>query len=127
MANSIKPEKLADAILSELDRYSTEKGAQIAKIIDELADEAKNTLRRTSPKRTGKYQKGWRVQTITDKNGRHVQAVHNKTDYQLTHLLEHGHRNAKGGGSTPARVHIQPVEENVQKELVKKIEEVLNK
>ena len=47
-----------------------------------------------SPKDTGDYKKGWRIKQ--DKARKSI-IVHNATDYQLTHLLEHGHVKRNGG------------------------------
>ena len=47
--------------------------------------------------------------------------IYNKTDYQLTHLLEH--RSAKtGGGHVPGKPHIKPVADWAERRLVKKVE-----
>ena len=54
--------------------------------------------------------------------------VHNKTDYQLTHLLENGHviRNKKGDwGRTRPIKHIAPVEQWANSELPEEIERAL--
>lgn len=125
MAKKVKPEQLAVTILGELNRYSDEKSEKIAKAVDEVAEDAKNTLRRTSPKKTGAYQKGWRVKLVTDTKGRYVKTVYNQTDYQLTHLLEKGHKNVRTGRFTKAKVHIAPVEEKSVKDITDKIEEIL--
>ena len=86
---------------------------------DKIAKEGVQKLRNTSPKKTGDYAKGWRVKR---ERGRDIPVVtiHNKTDYQLTHLLENGHivRNAKGEyGRTHGIKHIAPVEEWAQSAL----------
>ena len=84
-----------------------------------VAKEAADKLKNDSPRRTGKYAKGWKAST---KDGGYV--VHNATNYQLTHLLENSHviRNAKGeyGRSTPQK-HIKPVEEWAIDELPRRV------
>lgn len=95
--------------------------------VEELINQSKTTvsketvkqLKSTSPKDTGGYAKGWRV---TDVRGKKV--IHNKTDYQLTHLLEYGHAKV-GGGRVPAKVHIRPAEEKAINEFVEKVEKGL--
>lgn len=91
-------------------------GTQMTAVAKETAQKLKNS----SPKMSGDYAKGW---TVSKKAGSDV-IVHNKTDYQLTHLLENGHviRNKKGEyGRAPAHVHIAPVEEWAADELPRRI------
>lgn len=94
-------------LLDEIDRETRDAGKNgIAKV----SKESVQKLRNTSPKKTGDYAKGW----ATKKEGDLEIIVHNKTDYQLTHLLENGHvvRNKKGTyGRTSGTKHIAPVEE----------------
>lgn len=47
-------------------------------------------LKERSKQRTGRYKKGWRSSAETSATGVEV-TVYNKTDYQLTHLLENPH------------------------------------
>lgn len=78
--------------------------------INKVSKESVSKLRNTSPKKTGSYAKGWAVK----REGEMDVIVHNRTDYQLTHLLENGHvvRNKKGTyGRTSGTKHIAPVEE----------------
>ena len=90
--------------------------------IDRVAKESVQKLRNTSPRKTGSYAKGWG----TKKEGDMDVVVHNRTDYQLTHLLENGHiiRNKKGTyGRTRGIKHIAPVEEWAVDELPRRIME----
>ena len=93
-----------------LDEVSQEVREAGAKSIKKISKESVSKLRNTSPKKTGDYAAGWTAKKISDM----VIVVHNKTDYQLTHLLENGHviKNKKGTyGRTRPIKHIAPVEE----------------
>ena len=88
--------------------------------IDRVSKESVQKLKNTSPVKTGSYAKGWG----TKKVGEMDVIVHNRTDYQLTHLLENGHviRNKKGTyGRTHGIKHIAPVEEWAVDELPRRI------
>lgn len=103
-------------------------GAEVDEVFMEVeqgvAKEGAEKLRQTSPKRRGgrgKYARGW-----TYKKTKNGFVIHNKTDYQLTHLLENGHDIVRAGkkvGHSPAIPHIGPVEEWVNEEAVKRLEE----
>lgn len=64
-----------------------------------------------SPKRTGKYAKGWRCEISQNGRGNKSALIKNKTNYQLTHLLEKGHKKRGGKGRVKAYVHIAPAAE----------------
>ena len=88
--------------------------------IQAVAKESVVKLKNTSPVKTGSYAKGWG----TKRNGDMDVIVHNRTDYQLTHLLENGHviRNKKGTyGRTHGIKHIAPVEEWAVDDLPRRI------
>lgn len=111
-----------------LDSYSREVQDATNKAIDSVAKESASKLRDTSPRKTGDYAKGWKVKKERGRDGLQTVTVHNKTNYQLTHLLENGHvvRNKKGTyGRTRPIKHIAPVEEWAVDELPREIEERL--
>ena len=111
-----------------LDSYSREVQEATNKAIDSVAKEAASKLRNTSPRKTGDYAKGWKVKKERGRDGLQTVTVHNKTNYQLTHLLENGHvvRNKRGTyGRTRPIKHIAPVEEWAVDELPREIEERL--
>lgn len=107
------------ALLDEIDKDVQDSAKRN---IDRIAKESVQKLRNTSPRKTGSYAKGWG----TKKEGDMDVVVYNRTNYQLTHLLENGHviRNKKGTyGRTPGRKHIAPVEEWAVDELPRRIME----
>ena len=111
---------LADEIARELQRYGNlvEEEVEVSK--KEVADELVTTLKASSnTKKTGRYNKGWRAKKVGNKI-----VVHNKTDYQLTHLLEHGHVK-RGGGRVPAKVHIRPAEQRAIADYLDKVEQAI--
>lgn len=128
MAVRIKPEELSEAIQKELNSYATEVRSKIATTSMEVARECAQRLRQTSPKRTGKYSKGWAVKEMrTNDVGLSTWVVHNKTRYRLTHLLEYGHKARGGTRIVGKRPHIKKVEEWAQKEFPKQLEQDLRK
>lgn len=89
----------------------------------EVAAESVAKLRATSPKNTGQYAAGWTTKPYTE-GATKGYVVYNATDYQLTHLLEHGHAKSNGRGRVRARKHIEPVEAQGMRELLEKIKHV---
>ena len=69
-----------------------------------IADKGVNTLKQTSPKRTGKYSKGWSVK-VEDNGYNFSSTIYNATDWRLTHLLEKPHAK-RNGQMTKPKVHI---------------------
>lgn len=111
-----------------LDEYDVKLKRATNNSMDVVAKEAVSKLKNTSPKKTGDYARGWGVHRERGSGGINTVTVRNKTDYQLTHLLENGHviRNKKGEyGRTNGIKHIAPVEEWAISELPAEIEREL--
>ena len=112
-----------------LGEYSKELDDAMYEEAKAIAKDGVQELKRTSPvspnktSHKGKYRRGWRMDI--EKGFGTVQAViHNKTDYQLTHLLERPHviRNKYGTwGTSKPKVHIAPVEQRCIKEFEEKV------
>jgi len=108
--------QLNNEIMRQLNIYTNEVQDKIIHTQEELGKEAVKELKSNSPKDTGDYRKGWRLKKEKDKV-----IIHNKTNYQLTHLLEKGHAN-RDGGRTPPQVHIAPVEERIVGDFIERVE-----
>lgn len=122
MNKKVTPEDLGKEIASILDDFKnvTEEAAE-AGVMD-TAQKAVADLRAAHPSGSGQwgswneYNSGWTMKK--EKKGKTTKAiVHNKTKYQLTHLLEKGHAKTNGG-RTRAFPHIAPVAEDAEEHLV---------
>ena len=111
-------------LTAALSEYSSSCEEEIQKAVQDVAKQAQKKLSSTSPVRTGKYKRGWKVK-IERRSGYCKARIHNKY-YQLTHLLEHGHKVHKTGHAA-ARPHIAAVEQWAVKEVEKRIKEALQK
>ena len=110
-----------------LDEYSSDIQEGITETAYKVAEDGKNKLRVTSPKKTGSYRKGWRVDKRHGKGYVHA-SIYNATDWQLTHLLEKPHaiRNQYGTwGTSKPQVHIEPVEQECIQAFEKDVEQVI--
>lgn len=134
----VKVEAFGNEIVQMLNKYNDDIKKGIADASLNVAEEGAKKLQETKqPSGEGgtarpmkrrewkKYSKGWKVKT-TLKPAYASAVIHNKTDYQLTHLLEYGHIT-RNGTRTRAFKHIKPVEEYCQNEFEKKCKEVIKR
>ena len=120
----MKKNNLID-ISNILNEYSQDIQDGITQAAEDIAKDGANELKMKSPKRTGKYSKGWRVDKRSGKGFVHT-TIYNATNWQLTHLLEKPHLLRNGKKSTP-KVHIQPVEEKCINNFKKTVEKIIQK
>lgn len=120
---------LAKTIQEELQNIGIAVDDDMQAVFDEVGKEAAKKLKETSPvnpkgKQSGRYAKGWTYEKGKKYRGKAVGVVRNKTDPQLTHILEYGHplvRNGKVVGNVEAKEHIRPVAEWVAEEIENKL------
>ena len=103
MDRTVKPEQFEKAVMDALAQYGDD-------VMDILETETKTAARQTvkalkgSAPSGGSYARGWSHKA--KKGGAHKlsDTVYNRTDYQLTHLLEKPHSTGRyGGGSYPKK------------------------
>ena len=115
---------LATEIAEALTEYDQKVADDVKKIVEDVAKDSVNELKRTSPKLTGSYRKGWRKKQSYEDTRTKRNTVYNKTDYQITHLLEYGHAS-RNGGRVKAYPHIDSTEEKAEKTATDYIEDKL--
>lgn len=118
MSEKINPEELQKSIMNYLESYKEDIQDDVKESADTISKEVKNELIQKSPRsgiaRKTNYYKGWTIK-LGARSGktryRYTKVVWNKTNYQLTHLLEFGHHKRNGKGWVEAQPHIRIVEE----------------
>ena len=126
MARATPIDRLAATIQNELADYAdgvTETLKEATTKVTKAGVKAIRAEARAKFGGTGKYAKGWTSTVETGK--RSAQGViYNKDAPGLPHLLENGHAN-RGGGRTPGRPHIAPVEEMIAQQFQQEVERFL--
>lgn len=112
--------ELASAIEKELVEYDQHVTDEVKREVRAVARECKKEIQQNSPVLTGGYKKGWRTSTAHESESDIRIEIHNKTDYQLAHLLENGHAKVNGG-RVDGKPHIGPAEEHAEEKLVGKV------
>lgn len=126
MNKKVKPENLGKEIASILKEFQGVTAQAAEAGVRETAEEVVKDLRSAHPSGSGvysswdKYNAGW---TATDQrkwNKGFLSIVHNKTKYQIAHLLEKGHAKTNGG-RTRAFPHIAPAADKADRMLIENI------
>lgn len=117
---AVKMDGLAAAIADALEEFQEETVADVKDSVNNAAKLCVEVLKENSPKLTGAYGKGWRKKTAFESPLDIRVRVYNKTDYQLTHLLEDGHAKVSGG-RVDGIPHIEPAAEKASERLLKDI------
>lgn len=92
------------------------------KVVNGVAQEAKEKLKETSPENQGKFANSWAI-----KKAPGVYIVYNKQAWK-THLLENGHDIVAYGkkiGHVQGKHFVAPVNDWAEKEVIKRLEEEL--
>lgn len=130
MSKAIEASDLQKQVMKYLTEYREDIEDDVVEAVDKISKEARDELKRTSPRgkgtRKNPYYKGWAVKLQKKNNLQYHKVVWNKTNYQLTHLLEFGHAT-RNGGRTRAIPHIRPVEQKYNVEFVDLLKEKIRR
>lgn len=115
---------ITDQLANVVQQYASSVRQGIENALKGVGEEAKKKVKASSPRRSGKYSRGWRVDFQND--GEHIRCVvHQKNPtYRLTHLLEEGHKT-RNGSRTKAQPHIRAVEEWAEGAAIREIEKAV--
>lgn len=136
--SKVRADQLQKVIEKYLNEYHEDISEDVRTTAKSIANAAKAELERISPvgdadvilkggevHPRGNYAKGWTIATQTSKNV-HSKKIWNRTDYQLTHLLEFGHAT-RNGGRTKAIPHVRPTEKKYLDKFEKELEKEIKK
>lgn len=124
MAQKVKIDGLAEAVMKELTEYADLATVDMKAAVKKASNTVKKQIQSTAPKDTGAYSKSWSVKNTKETSKSLEVTVYSRNRYQLVHLLEFGHAK-RGGGRVAGRSHIVPAEEAGIKELESEIERCL--
>lgn len=93
-----------------LNDYAEEVNKANLDVAKSIAEEAKEKLRQTSPRRTGQYAEGWESEVTETGKGVSLKVVNTSLPF-LTHLLENGHMSRNKKRRIAGIPHIQPVQD----------------
>ena len=128
MSKTTKPEDLQKVLSDYLENYVEDIEDDVEDTTNTVVKKAKQALVQTSPRsgvaRNTKYYKGWAIKAggRSRKRKYYSKIIWNKTNYQLTHLLENGHHKRDGTGWVEAQPHIKKVQEKYGTEFADLIE-----
>lgn len=130
MYKTVEVSDLQKEIMKYLTDYSEDIQDDVVEAVDTITKEGRDELKRTSPRgkgnRSNQYYKGWSIKLQKKGNLKYHKVIWNKTNYQLTHLLEFGHAT-RNGGRTRAIPHIRPVEQKYNVEFVDLLEKKIRR
>lgn len=128
----VTPEDITRVLNDTLKDYQKEVEDTFGQCGLEIAEECVAKLRSVKFKGgydKGKYSSSWAVKEEKGFMGYPTYIVYNQKHYRLTHLLEYGHaiKNGTGRsyGEVGAQEHIKPVEDWVQEQLPRLLEQKL--
>lgn len=117
---AVKMDGLAHAIAEALEEFQEETMQDVKASVNDAAKVCVAELEKNSPELTGDYEKGWRKKVAYESPLDIRVQVYNKTDYQLTHLLEDGHAKVNGG-TVSGIPHINPASQKASEKLEKDV------
>lgn len=99
---NVRPEDFSQAVLKALAEYGDKTTEILEAETKTIARQTVSEIKKSAPS-GGSYAKGWSHKAAKAGAYKLSETVYNRTDYQLTHLLESPH-DTGGGGHYPKNV-----------------------
>lgn len=129
MAVKVNASDFAYEVNKILGEYQRGLYTQLEPTMRKTANETRKVLRSTSPKRTGKYGRGWEYELKVNSRLGGGSITLYDARHGLTHLLEKGHVTRNGMDrsypATPAHPHIAAAQEQAEKQFLENLQKVL--
>lgn len=126
MSDKVQVNELSEYFKNYFNSYCDDITEDVIEITDQVTEDAKNELKDKSPRGRGKrrnpYWRGWSVKLQKKGKLKYQKVVWNRTNYQLTHLLEFGHVTRNGTGWVKSEPHIREVEDKYKVKFVDLLE-----
>jgi hypothetical protein len=122
MAKKTSIDKLSAAIHDILEYYGEDVNKNVGDVVKRVAQKGAQAVKsaaRSTFGGTGEYASGWTSRIETGRLSTQG-IIYQSTVPGLPHLLENGHAN-RGGGRTPGRPHIKPVEDEIVREFITEV------
>lgn len=126
MAKKVSADRFAEEVAKICRQYSENVKESVGDITKALAKKGAKEVKSRSKSMfggSGKYADGWTSRFETGRFSAQG-TIYNAKVPGLPHLLENGHAN-RGGGRTPGRAHIAPVEEEIVKQFKNEVKSKL--
>ena len=124
----VRPENFEKAVRELVAKYGEDALDITTQATKTAARQTVSDLKSQSPAgNTGKYAKGWSHKAEKAGLTAYAETVYNRTDYQLTHLLEKPHATGKGGHYPSKKDHTGIISKIEEEHAQKYIEEVMSK
>lgn len=125
MARRVGIDGLVDALADILEEYGDDIAEKNEQVVQKVGRRGAKALRQEAGAKFNgnKYAKGWSV-TFEGDSIHKAAIIHNKKLPGLPHLLEHGHAK-RGGGRVSGRIHIKPIEDEINKLFEEELKEAI--
>ena len=124
----VPPQGFEKAVRDLLVKYGDEAIDITTSCTKNAARQTVTDLKSSSPVgKTGRYARGWSHKAQKGGVTKYSETVYNRTDYQLTHLLEKPHATGRGGHYPSKKDHTGIIARIEEEHVNRFIEEVMSK